>query len=100
MKTEEHPAIPWSEQDLIAIVRQLLPEGRDVALRKHGITTLPLAGINRILEKHRLVIHASKGGDPTQMVACVNDYGKLEEYGVFELRRLRQTAAGRKKRGR
>jgi hypothetical protein len=99
VKSEEELAVPWSEQDMVAQIRQLLPEGRAVEFRRHGITTLPLAGLNRILEKHRLVIHASKGDDPTQMVACVNDYGKVEQYGLFKLRRLSQMATGRRKRG-
>jgi hypothetical protein len=80
--------VPWDERDLVAEVRQLLPEGRAVALRKQGITTLPLAGLNRILEKHRLIIQASKGDDPAQRVACVNPYGKVEHYGLFALQRL------------
>jgi hypothetical protein len=92
VRTEERFSVPWSEQDLLAMVRQLLPEGRAVALRRHGITTLPLAGLNRILEKHRLMILGSKGGDPTQMVACeVHDPGwprKVESYGLFALQRL------------
>jgi hypothetical protein len=95
VRTEERLAVPWSEHDLIALVKQLLPEGQAVALRQHGITTLPLAGLNRLLEKHRLVIHAGKGGDPTQMVACVNEYGKVEQYGLFALQRV---ARGRQPR--
>jgi hypothetical protein len=79
--------VPWDELALVAQVKQLLPEGQAVALRQHGITMLPLAGLNRILAKHRLVIQTNKGDDPTQMVACVNDYGKVEENGLFELRR-------------
>jgi hypothetical protein len=88
VRTEEHLSVPWDELALVAQVTQLLPEGQAVALRKHGITRLPLAGLNRILEKHGLVIHVGKEGDPTQMVACVKEYGKVEEYGLFEMRRL------------
>jgi hypothetical protein len=87
VKSQEHLDVPWDERDLVAQVRQLLPEGRTVPLRKHGITTLPLAGLNRLLEKHRLMIQGNKGGDPSQMVACVNEYGKVEHYGLFELQR-------------
>jgi hypothetical protein len=87
VRTEEHLSVPWDELALVAQVKQLLPEGQAVALRQHGITMLPLAGLNRILAKHRLVIQTNKGDDPTQMVACVNDYGKVEENGLFELRR-------------
>jgi hypothetical protein len=97
VRTEEHLSVPWDERDLINEVRQLLPDGQAISLRKQGITTLPLAGLNRILQKHRLMIQASKGGDLTQMVACVTEHGKVEPYGVFELRRL---ARGRKRRGR
>jgi hypothetical protein len=88
VRTEEQLSVPWDERDLVAEVRQLLPEGRAVALWKQGITTLPLAGLNRILEKHRLIIQASKGDDPAQRVACVNPYGKVEHYGLFALQRL------------
>jgi hypothetical protein len=88
VKAEERVSVPWDAQDVVSVLRQILPEGRAVALRRHGITTLPLAGLNRILEKHRLVIHPSKGGDPAQLVACVNEYGKVEPYGLFELQRL------------
>jgi hypothetical protein len=95
VKTEERLSVPWDERDLVEHVKQLLPEGRAVAIRQQGITTLPLAGLNRILEKHRLMIHASKGSDPTQMVTCVNDYGKVEEYGLFELQRLTRGRTGK-----
>jgi hypothetical protein len=95
VKTEEHLSVPWDEGALVAQAKQLMPEGQAVSLRKHGITELPLAGLNRLLEKHRLVIHASKGGDPIQLVACMNEYGKIEHYGLFELQRL---AEGRTRR--
>jgi hypothetical protein len=96
VKTEERLAVPWDEGALVAQVRQLLPERQAVALRKQGITTLPLAGLNRLLMKHHLVIQPSKGGDPSQMVACVNDYGKVEHYGLFELQRKPSQISGRK----
>jgi hypothetical protein len=88
VKSEERLAVPWDERALVAQVRQFLPEGRAVSLQRHGIGTLPLAGLNRMLEKHRLTIQATKGDDPTQMVACVNEHGKVELNGLFELRRL------------
>ena len=88
VKTEERLSVPWDERDLMEHVKRLLPEGRAVALRQQGITTLPLAGLNRLLEKHRMVIQASKARDPAQMVACETEHGKVEEYGLFELRRL------------
>jgi hypothetical protein len=88
VRTEERLSVPWDERDLVEHVKQLLPEGRAVGLGEHGITTLPLAALNRILQKHRFVIYASKGGDPTQMVACETEHGKMEEYGLFELQRL------------
>jgi hypothetical protein len=88
VRTEERLAVPGDEPDLIAQLRQLLPEGQTVSLRRHDITALPLEGLNRLLQKHRLMIHASKGDDPSQMVACVTAYGKVESFGFFELRRL------------
>ena len=40
-KTEERPAVPWDEQDLLAMVKSLLPVGKPVYLRDHGITLCP-----------------------------------------------------------
>jgi hypothetical protein len=95
VKSEEKLAVPWDEGDLIAQVTALLPEGQAVALREQGITELPLAWLNAILKRHGLVIHASKARDAQRVVACTTQDGRVEPYGLFELRRIQSQAPGR-----
>ncbi len=88
MVTEERPAVSWDERDLLALVKTLLPEGQPVYLWNQGITELPLYGLNRLLEAHGYVIHAAKVRDAKRFVACMGRDGRLERYGVFELRQM------------
>jgi len=94
VKTEERLAVPWNEQDLVGMVRSLLPEGRPVYLRDRGITELPLSGLNAILAGHGLEIHASKGRDLKRLVACTDQEGRVKSFGLFELRRTSLEALG------
>ena len=71
----------------MAQVRALLPEGKAVALRDQGITELPLAALNARLASQGYVIHSSKGCDSKRLVACIDDDGPVEQFGLFELRR-------------
>jgi hypothetical protein len=86
VRSEEKLAVPWDEGDLVAQVKALLPEGQPVALREQGITELPLQRLNAILTRHGYVIHATKGGDPKRFVACTDQDGQVEQYGLFALR--------------
>ena len=88
VKTEERLAVPWDERDLVAQVKALLPEGEAVALRDKGITELPLARLNTRLAPHGYVIRATKGRNPRRLVGCINEGGRVEQYGLFELRRI------------
>jgi hypothetical protein len=91
VKTEERLAVPWNAEDLVAQVKALLPEGQTVALGDKGITELPLAKLNARLAPHGYVIHASKGRESKRMVACTGNDGRVERFGLFE---LRPTASG------
>ncbi|MBI3328411.1 MAG: hypothetical protein HYZ81_17130 [Nitrospinae bacterium] len=95
VKTEEQLAVPWDERDLVALVKGLLPEGKAVYLRDQGITELPLYGLNTHLERHGLVIHAAKVRDAKRFVACTDKYGRIEQFGLFELREIHQEGSGR-----
>src|SRR5262245_45048143 len=86
VKTEERLAVPWDEADLVDEVKALLPEGQAVALRDKGISELPLARLNARLAPRGYVIHASKGRIAQQMVACTGGDGRVEQFGLFELR--------------
>jgi hypothetical protein len=88
VKTEERLAVPWDEADLVAQVKALLPEGRVVALRDKGITELPLARLNARLAPQGYVIRARKGRDAKWLVACTGEDGRVEQFGLFELRRI------------
>jgi hypothetical protein len=88
VKTEERLAVPWTEQALVALVISLLPEGQPIDLCDRGITELPLAGINAILAQQGYVIHASKVREGERVVACTDQDGGVEHFGVFELRRV------------
>jgi hypothetical protein len=87
--------VPWCEQDLVATVQALLPEGRPVYLRDRGITTLPLSGLNTLLAGQGYVIHAAKVRDAKRFVACTDQDGRIEPYGLFELRQIPPEASGR-----
>jgi hypothetical protein len=86
VKTEERLAVPWSEADLVAQVKALLPEGKTVALRDNGIAELPLAQLNARLAPHGYTIHATKGRDPKRLVVCMGEGGRVEQFTLFELR--------------
>ena len=88
MVTEERPAVPWDERTLVTLVTTLLPEGRPVYLRDHGIIELPLHGLNAILERQGYLIYAAKVRNPKRFVACTDKDGRVERFGVFCLRRI------------
>ncbi len=90
MVTDERPAVPWSEPDLVALVKSLLPPGHPVYLHDQGITTLPLSGLNTLLEPQGFYIHAAKVRHLKRFVACTDKQGRLEHFGLFELRPTRQ----------
>jgi hypothetical protein len=92
VKTEERLAVPWGVGDLVAQVKALLPEGQAVALRDKGITELSLARLNARLAPQGYVIYATKGRDSKRLVACLNENGRVERYGQFELRPLSTSA--------
>jgi hypothetical protein len=93
-KTREVPEVPWDEQTLVAQVKILLPEGQLVYLQDHGITELPLYGLNTILAQHGYIIHATKVRNPKRFVACTDKDGQVKRFGLFELRPIHQEAPG------
>jgi hypothetical protein len=98
VKTEERLAVPWDEQELVALVQRLLPEGQAIYLRDRGITELPLYGLNAILARQGYVIHATKVRNPKRFVACTDKDGRVENYGLFELKPMHQEPPGRTNR--
>ncbi|MBI3327034.1 MAG: hypothetical protein HYZ81_10080 [Nitrospinae bacterium] len=90
VKTEERLAVPWDERDLVALVKGLLPEGKPVYLRDHGVTALLLYGLNSLLSAQGYVIQARKVRDAKRVVACTGKDGRVEHYGLFELRAIAQ----------
>jgi excisionase family DNA binding protein len=80
-----------TREALVALLTLLFREGQPVYLRRrYGWTTFPLALVNRVLEPAYLLIHASKTRKAEQAIACLDTYGNVERYGLFELRRLPQ----------
>jgi excisionase family DNA binding protein len=74
---------------LLALIQTLFPEGQPIPARlAYGLTTFPLHGVNRILARYGLVLHAAKARRPAHRVACTDKAGRVHFYGVFELRRL------------
>jgi hypothetical protein len=59
-----------------------------VALRERGITELRWARLNARLALHGYVIHASKGRNPARLAACIGEDKGVEEFGLFESRRV------------
>jgi hypothetical protein len=93
VKTEERLAVPWDEAELVAQVKAWLPEGQAVGLGDKGITELPLARLNARLAPLGYIIHASKGHDPKELLACTGEDGQVEQFGLFELRQVCQRAS-------
>lgn len=100
VKTEEGLSVPWDERDLVALVQGLLPEGKPVYLREQSITELQLYGLNTLLERQGYYIHAAKVRDAKRFVACTDKQGRVEQYGLFELRRIAAETPGGTKRTR
>jgi len=59
-----------------------------VALRDKGITELPLAQLNARLAPHGYVIHARKGQDANHLVKRTGEGERVEQFGLFEIRRM------------
>jgi excisionase family DNA binding protein len=87
--TEQAPPVDCAAT-LLALVKALLPEGERVYLRDKGITELPLAALNAILEPQGYTIRAAKGRDRRRAVACIERDGRVESFGLFELRTTKQ----------
>jgi hypothetical protein len=75
---------------LVALPQILLPEGKPRYLRDCGITTLPLAQLNAVLEPLGYVIRGSKTRSAERFVRCTDTHGGVERYGLFELKRLEE----------
>jgi hypothetical protein len=90
VKTEERLAVPWNNQDLVALVSVLLPEGKSISLDDQGITKLLLSGLNATLAQHGLRIHATRGSDSKRLVDCTDKDGRVEQFGLFELRKIKE----------
>lgn len=84
--TEEQSAVPWDERTFMELLKTILPPGKPVFLRDKGITTLPLYGLNTLLDQQGFFIHAAKVRDAKRFVACTDKAGRIERFGLFELR--------------
>jgi hypothetical protein len=74
----------------VALLRVLLPEGERRYLRDVGITTLPLAQLNGVLEPLGYVLVGTKTRSADRFVRCTDARGEVERYGLFELRRVEE----------
>jgi hypothetical protein len=79
---------PEATAMLIALLRELLPEGKPVYLTERGIHRLPLYQLNQLLQPLGLVIKAQKVRDPKRFVTCMDQDGQTEQYGLFTLETL------------
>jgi hypothetical protein len=59
-----------------------------VALRGKGIPQLQLAQLSARLALQEYVIRARKGQDAKRLLAGMGWDGRVEQFGIFELRRL------------
>jgi excisionase family DNA binding protein len=75
---------------LLALVKALLPERQPVYVRDYGIERFPLHALNQVLEAQGYKILARKVRDPKRGVACTEKAGRVEQFGLFELRRLEE----------
>jgi hypothetical protein len=72
----------------VALLQGLLPEGEPRDLRDYGITTLPLAPLNAVLEPLGYVLVGTKTRAADRFVLCLDARGQVERFGLFELRRV------------
>ena len=86
--TQESPAVGWDGQTLVALLRELIPEGEAVYLRDKGMVSLGLFALNRVLAPLGLVLQARKVRDARRFVACRDRYGGVEHFGLFALQRI------------
>jgi hypothetical protein len=86
--TEEQPAVGWDGQMLVAMLREVLPDGETVYLRDKGIAALGLYAINRVLQPLGLVLVARKVRESRRFVACRDRSGCVEPFGLFALQRV------------
>ena len=86
--TEEQPAVGWDGQMLVAMLREVLPDGETVYLRDKGIAALGLYAINRVLQPLGLVLVARKVRESRRFVACQDRAGGVEPFGLFALLRV------------
>jgi hypothetical protein len=75
---------------LLALLQVLLPEGERRYVRDYGITMLPLAQLNKVLAPLGCVIVGRKTRAAERFVLCTDAHGKIERYGLFELRRVEE----------
>src|SRR5262249_44302204 len=66
---------------LVALLQVLLPEGERRYLRDVGITTLPLAHLNAVLEPLGYVLVGLKTRAAARFVRCPDAHGGVERYG-------------------
>lgn len=74
---------------LLALIRLFFPDEKPMYPRRaYGLRTLPLSALNRFLARHGYVLHASKVRNADWFVACTDEAGQTELFGLFELRRV------------
>jgi hypothetical protein len=64
---------------LVALLQGLLPEGKPRYLRDCGITRLPLAHLNAVLEPLGYVLHGTKTRSAARFVVCTDSRGEVEK---------------------
>ena len=84
-------ASPISDTDtlLLTFLQLFFPEGRPVFPRRaYGLRTLPLSTLNTFLTGHGYVLHASKVRNADWFVACTDQAGQTDTFGLFKLQRV------------
>jgi excisionase family DNA binding protein len=86
-------ALGQARAALVTLIQLLFPLGQPISPRTaYGWQAFPLAQINGVLAREGLVIHAAKTPGTTQEITCTDAHGRVEQYGLFELRRLKIAA--------
>ena len=67
----------------------LFPEGQPISPRsQYGLETFPLAVVNEGLASQEMVIRATKTRNPAGAIGCLDRYGNVEQFDLFELIRV------------
>ena len=87
VKTEERLAVPWGDAALVEQVRRYYPRANRGAVGQ-GHHRAAVGAAECSAGTAGYVISARKGRDAKRLVVCTGEEGRVEQFGLFELRQV------------